>query len=169
MSNSFIESLQPSSSYIRPEEYDVYIADVTESDLNNDISNQMNIKYLSEAKNEEIWPLNGIFYGINRRCIVCCSVKRKNMEKAINVFFILDTGSPYTYLTANVIDKLGLSYVPKSFPCLINNKWTDVAISHSNFENVNLLGANFLDQTKVNIFYSKDEDNKYEINIKYNF
>jgi len=85
-----------------PNEYDVLFSDVTHAKLQSTIAEQLGIPYLSEAADakEVIQVSTGYIYGLHKRTIVPFVVTYR--KEARWVFFIVDSGSPWTYLSAQV-------------------------------------------------------------------
>lgn len=85
-----------------PNEYDVLLSDVTHAKLQSTIAEQLGIAYLSEAADakEVIQVSTGYIYGLHKRTIVPFIVTYG--KEARWVFFIVDSGSPWTYLSAQV-------------------------------------------------------------------
>ena len=91
------------------------------------------------------------------------SVERRG--KRIWVLFLFDTGSPHTFLRKETWKALGYSGqvdIPTSVNVDINGIPTAVSMSRGHFENVDLLGQNYLDKAglRVEIDY-KTRDVKF--------
>ncbi|RIA94404.1 hypothetical protein C1645_873450 [Glomus cerebriforme] len=92
-----------------PTSFDVLITDICAQDLCEVISNKLNVKYLSDSNQEH-------------------DVKIR--EKIKFVHFIVDTSSPTTYLSNDVLSAFGLTIDPDDFiNARINNKDTAVLMS----------------------------------------
>ena len=85
-----------------PNEYDVLLSDVTHAKLQSTIAERLGIPYLSEAADvkEAIQVSTGYLYGAYKRTIVAFVVTYG--KEARWVFFIVDSGSPWTYISAQV-------------------------------------------------------------------
>jgi hypothetical protein len=85
-----------------PYEYDVNLSDVTHAKLQSTIAERLGIPYLSEAADakEVIQVGTGYLYGVHKRTIVPFVVTYG--KEARWVFFVVDSGSPWTYLSAQV-------------------------------------------------------------------
>lgn len=87
-----------------PDDYDVLISDVTHQTLDTTIAEELGVPYLGKATTadaeERVRMADGYIYGPNDRTIIPLVVTHK--EVARWVFFILDTGCPWTYLSAEV-------------------------------------------------------------------
>jgi hypothetical protein len=89
---------------VDPKDYDVLITDVTDHTLHNEISDLVGIPYLKEATKEEAdkvaESLRGFVYGRKYRMMLPCVLKVE--DKAHWVFFLVDGGSPLTYISTQV-------------------------------------------------------------------
>jgi hypothetical protein len=77
--------------------------DIDEKILRTEISRVLGIDYLAKATddaNRDVDAINGYLYGDARRPLVPCVVS--NANKAYWVHFIVDTGSPATFLSKTV-------------------------------------------------------------------
>jgi hypothetical protein len=84
-----------------PEDYDVLLSDVHSKDLHNSISIELKSKYLNLCESKEIIrEVGGILWGSYTRCFVSLPVSNK--EQTRNVIFLIDTGSPWTYISEEV-------------------------------------------------------------------
>src|SRR3954451_6568821 len=89
-----------------PTSFDVLITDICAQDLCEVISNELNVKYLSDSSQEHDSNVDGIIYGRGFRLI--CTVTVKIREKIKFVHFIVDTSSPTTYLSDDVLSAFGI-------------------------------------------------------------
>jgi len=89
---------------VDPKDFDVLITDMDDNSLRTEISELIGIPYLKEATkdeaNDEVEIGHCIIYGMKQRKIFPCIVRFK--DKARWVFFIVDSGSPLTYLSVQV-------------------------------------------------------------------
>jgi hypothetical protein len=89
---------------VDPKDYDVLITDVNDNKLRTEVSELVGIPYLKEAikdeANDKVKIGHGIIYGMKQRSIFPCIVSFQ--DKAHWVFFIVDSGSPLTYLSVQV-------------------------------------------------------------------
>jgi hypothetical protein len=87
-------------------EFDILLTDITEKTLRTAVAELTGISYLQDASSENEANLkvehgSGFLYGPNFRPIFPCIVKNKK-GNAKWVFFVVDSGSPATYLSATV-------------------------------------------------------------------
>jgi hypothetical protein len=87
-----------------PKDYDVLITDMTNETLQSEISELVGIPYLKEAMKDEAdhvaGEIHGFIYGRTFGMILPCVLNIE--DKARWVFFIVDSGAPLTYLSAQV-------------------------------------------------------------------
>ena len=68
-------------------------------------------------------------------------------SRAVNVFFVIDTGSPFTYLSPSTYKALGFNEnVPETASVIIHGCLLAVSLSPpgQHFPDVNVLGASYL-------------------------
>jgi len=144
--------------------YDVLLSDINHRILLNEISNELKYNYLDNFHqvNKE---LIGVIYGINYRLMFGCSVKIKNISKFI--IFLIDTGSPQTYICEFALNSYGFDIIPDTLNCFINDVKFNIKLSprSGHFNDVNLIGGDFLKyiDAKLNVDYEKN--NLFKINI----
>lgn len=137
--------IQPSDD-ILPRDVDVLLIDVGERELRTDIAREFATEFLAEADPEASphWPITGIVYGRYFRVMVELTVTRRNMAR--RVFFLLDTGSPFTYLSPTTLQALGFNdSLPESFQASVHEQMTVYSSPQtSHFKDINMLGSDFL-------------------------
>ena len=89
---------------VDPKDYDVLLSDMDNNTLHSEISKLVGIPYLEEATKDEadkvIEEINGFLYGPKHHLILPCVLSIE--DKARWVFFIVDPGSPLTYISTQV-------------------------------------------------------------------
>jgi len=89
---------------VNPKDYDVLITDIDNHTLHNEVSKRLGIPYLKEARKEEADyvadSVRGFMYGQMYHMILPCVLKVE--DKAHWVFFIVNGGSPLTYVSTQV-------------------------------------------------------------------
>ena len=97
------------------------------------------------------FPVEGEIYGPNKRLMVNLACRRRGtITSAINVIFLIDTGSPASYLSAKAMEALignPGSHLPQQLPVMVQSlKVVECHISplDKHFADVNVLGADFL-------------------------
>jgi hypothetical protein len=91
---------------IDPNDYDVLITDVKHETLETTVAEELGIPYLSKATEadakEVVQVGNGYIYGRKFSAIIPFVVSHGDESRW--VFFIMDSGAPLTYLSAEVSD-----------------------------------------------------------------
>lgn len=158
------------NNYLRiPNKYDIMLSDITSDDVKGEVSKILGVVYLEETKQKEetLEEMTGIVWGLNWRVFVSMPVQIAKKRK--DVIFIVDTGSPATFLCQEAIKKLGCELSPKVnyINCRINGEKIIAYESPigSHFDNLNVLGANYFVSTvgKLLVDY---ETMTAKINIK---
>jgi hypothetical protein len=89
---------------VNPKDYDVLITDINNDTLHSEISKLVDIPYLKEATKDDAdkmpREIQGFMYGQKRLMILPCVVSIR--DQARWVFFIVDPGSPLTYISTEV-------------------------------------------------------------------
>ena len=144
--------------YIPASAYDVLITDIHESDMV-DIGSVLGHTNLADALLDgggEQFPVLGTIYGRNRRLFVPLTVAK--LGKCAWCLFLIDTGSPYTYLCQDTLAALGYKEsVPNLVSVKINGMNCEVAPSHGHFGNVNLLGQDFMHDARCKLYVDYSE------------
>jgi hypothetical protein len=127
--------------------HDCLVSDMQEQDYNL-ISDVFGIKHLSKAVEGHVFPIKGIFHGIQERLVCPLIISRGNYR--IWVICLIDTGSAITSLTEDTYYMLvapGTNYSSKvrvnihgltNFPCSVST------LTDDRVGNVNLVGQDFL-------------------------
>jgi hypothetical protein len=82
-------------------QFDITVPDVTSSLLHNEISKRLGVKYLEDVPISTDSELQGIVWGPNCRVFVPMKM-RVNKETCKWVPFLVETGTPHTYLSLEV-------------------------------------------------------------------
>lgn len=136
--------------YVPPKEQDLLLSDVREQDLKQSIAHELGIPFMSESSGEALLPIEGILFGHNFRPFVCLHVRRKSISR--NVFFLVDTGSPHTYLSRTTVEALGISdSIPEGFIATIHgeNMYVNLSPANSHYTDINIIGSDFLSRKKI--------------------
>lgn len=136
-------SLEPRSLF-HPNDFDVVVTDVKEADFLS-IGAELGVMRLSQSNRNVSFdsPVRGIVFGSCQRLFVPLSVQKQNL--AINVLFMFDTGSPQTYLRRDTFEALGYTEsIPGEAIVTIQGRKITVFLSTAHFENVDLLGQDFM-------------------------
>lgn len=99
------ESIVDPPGYIAPDQQDMLLSDITSAVLHSDQMTRVcgrGKSYLSDAMSfpERPWPATGVFYGLNHRLMInlVCQRASRREQPIRNVYFLVDTGSPCSYL-----------------------------------------------------------------------
>ncbi|MDX1904529.1 MAG: hypothetical protein SFU27_10260 [Thermonemataceae bacterium] len=148
--------------YILPNEYDVLITDINDNDLES-VGRELNVARLSSAEGEGSFPVRGIMYGGNVRMFVPLVVKKRGVK--VNAIFLIDSGSPNTYLRQDTLASLGfIESMPFDTSAHIHGYQMTVYRSRGHFENVDLLGQDFMRFARVQAHYNY-KDLEISLNI----
>lgn len=132
------------SPLVLPDTYEILITDIKDSDLLS-IGRELGVKRLESITDASAvrFPVYGIMRGISTRMFVPLVVSKRNLS--IHVIFLIDTGSPNTYIRTDTLEKLGCQdYIPTDVNVDIQGVTLTVYPSHSHFDNVDLLGQDFM-------------------------
>ncbi|GBC08259.1 hypothetical protein RclHR1_00080036 [Rhizophagus clarus] len=115
---------------------------------------------LSDSSSEQrLNEVKGFISGQSLRPFVSMTVKIRSTIK--NIQFLIDTGSPMTYLCKEVLDSYDITIfnTKTPFPVQINNRLilTSLSPAGSCFENLNILGMDYLLLYKARIILDFDE------------
>lgn len=136
-------------------EFDVLITDITEADFSR-IGEEFEVSRLSQAFAVGTFPVTGVVYGSSHRIFVPLVMKKRN--NLVHLLFLVDTGSPNTYLSEDSLAALGHSdTIPSDTLVEINGVGLTVYPSRGQFSNVGLLGQDFFTSfgAMMNINYKK--------------
>ncbi|RPB15020.1 hypothetical protein P167DRAFT_571885 [Morchella conica CCBAS932] len=142
-----------------PNDYDFLITDIKHETLETTIAEELGIPYLpkaTESQAKEVFQVgDGYIHGSKFRAIVPFVVGHKGEGRW--VFFMLDSGAPLTYLSAQVSANEQTFGIREGHPApvTIGGHPKDVYMSPSNshFPDVNLLGGDFCDTHGVYLGY----------------
>lgn len=150
------------TNFIDPKAYDVLISDVNHDLLMGEVSELLEVNYLSPVevpmRDWKTDTLTGILYGQNMRPMINLVVSSKRFKKEVNVIFLVDTASPHTYLCEKAMEKLGFTdHVPPYFEILFRGHTFNASISPKTtpdgrtgqFQEINLIGASFLSSSRA--------------------
>lgn len=139
---------------ISPRDVDVLLIDVGERELRTDIAREFSTEFLATADPAAtpLWPITGFVYGRYFRVMVELIVKRRNMAR--RVFFLLDTDSPFTFLSPSTLQALGFNdSLPESFQASVHGQQMTLYCSPqtSHFSDINMLGSDFLSREQCQL------------------
>lgn len=133
--HAYLEEVLPSSPCL---------SDVTEVKLETDIAKALKIPFLSEAiSTVSKWPVQGIFWG--PRCRAMANMIVTTNSKNINVFFIVDKGSPIVAISSRTCNELKIRDTSKISSLKINDEPSNAQLSTEKHRECNVLGAEYFD------------------------
>ena len=155
--------------YIPPDQQDMMLQDVTSELLHSRISEELGVRYLSEATGDEARqsaPLYGSLYSINRRLMINVVTRRRSRRgsqgpqyPSYNIIFLCDTGSPNTFICEEgMLALLGNSAEPIApqtmFVQMANFPMVEAHMSPKDgkFHDVNVIGMDLLSHLQTTIF-----------------
>ncbi|KAI6188278.1 hypothetical protein M3Y98_00337800 [Aphelenchoides besseyi] len=142
-----IKRYVPKEIYIKPKEYDVLLTDMDEEELK-ELGIREKIPNLSAGQFPSlIFPVDGVVYGPFGRFMVPLVCQRvRNPKSPIVVWFLVDQGSPHTFLSEKTIRALidPEDTLSEGIVAAIQdpNSQIECHTSHGHFSEVNLLGVN---------------------------
>ncbi|TPX47617.1 hypothetical protein CcCBS67573_g10238 [Chytriomyces confervae] len=120
------------------------------------IAETMEVDYLGPAAFPGKFPAVGRIKGQNHRLMVPLVCRRQTTKQApsVNIIFLIDTGSPVTYLCHEAMEALigKDSHLPQSLYVKIHSEEaieTHLSPKGSHFVDVNVLGMDFLAKNRV--------------------
>ena len=128
------------------------LQDLQESDLLEEASDLLHVKYLSEAAQPVeggVWPVRGALYGVCQRPLVCLPTQLRPGTPCKNVIYLVDTGTPTSELSLSAFSALlgpGEAPPPRAARAVINGVHCKVQLCApgGNHPDVPLLGADYL-------------------------
>jgi hypothetical protein len=151
--DSFLELVPIVDDMYPVETYDILLTDVNSRDIHEEISKKLNIKYLSNSHSDvELEEVNGIIFGNNYRIFMSLPVKVKKETK--NIHFLLDTGSPRTFICEEALSSFKAAIANKTYKTVLMNNRPFVTFlppAGSHFTDVNILGMDYLQTTHAKV------------------
>ena len=141
--------------FMRPSDFDVLLNDINEADLFL-IAEMEGAPYLNISASKPVFPVEGMVMGTNRRYMVNLLVRRKNAQQYRNVVFMVDTGSPYTFLSKTAMEAMvgPNANIPSILKLEIQGEDSIICYlspPDKHFADVNLLGMDFLEMRGANL------------------
>ena len=141
--------------FLKPSEFDILLNDINETDLYL-IGEMEGTPYLNLSTLLPIFPVEGMVMGMNRRYMVNLLARRKNTQHFKNIVFMVDTGSPYTFISKVAMEAMvGTSVnLPSIIKLDIHGEVSMICYlspPDKHFADVNLLGMDFLEMKGAQI------------------
>jgi hypothetical protein len=141
--------------YIKPSLQDFLLTDIGAKELR-EIGKVMEVEYLGHASFPGTFPVEGTIWDPNHRLMVnlVCRRQTKSDAPSCNIIFLIDTGSPSTYLCQEAMESLiGKDCnIPQTLFVEIHSEeaiQTHISPNDSHFAEVNVLGMDFLYNNRV--------------------
>lgn len=130
---------------------EVLLQDVGREDLEGAVAGILKTGFLSAAQDSQpSWPMIGVLYGPKDRPLVNAVFSRGG--RSVNAFCLVDTGSPNTYMSVDTLRALGAAdCTADCVRVLVHGEEMDVTLSSRNFEDLNLIGADFMRRTRTRL------------------
>jgi hypothetical protein len=148
-------SLMDPPGYIKPSLQDLLLTDIDSKELRI-IAAAMELEYLGPASFPGSFPVEGTIWAPNHRLMVnlACRHRTKSDSPTRNIIFLVDTGSPVTYLCQEAMESLigKDSNLPETLFVEIHTDeaiQTHISPKDSHFADVNVLGMDFLYENRV--------------------
>jgi len=169
------------AAYLAPDKYDVLLQDITAKYLVHDLSSRFQVEYLSHLGEDEERErykspnIHGSIVGNNKRFLMnlpCRRMSNRNLPSSpknplpfVNIFFLVDTGSPFSFVCPDAMEMLCGGKGNPIPSCVEVELLTGnplelyVSPSDSHFSNINLLGgsalsiADLVSQNRQNSFF----------------
>ena len=127
--------------------------DIDELELRTAVAEKLGVEYLSSASADGArFPVSGVVFGRLARAMVSLVVVCRATQRAVNVIFLVATGSPHTYCAPAVYAALGKTgTLPKGLELSVHGVDLSVSPSHSHFADVNVLGQDFFSAGGVDL------------------
>ncbi len=135
--------------FLKPSDFDVSLNDINEADLYL-LGEMEGAQYLNVSMLRPVFPVQGMVMGINRRYMVNLLARRKNSQHFRNVIFMVDTGSPYTFISKTTMEAMvgPNSNVTSIIKLEVQGETSMICYlspPEKHFAHVNLLGMDFLE------------------------
>jgi hypothetical protein len=150
--------MSPDFEVVDVNDYDIVLTDIKGETIRTlEIDGSTHLSEAQTSIEQVSVSLNGVTYGDYSRVLVRAVLSAK--QKSVNAIMLVDTGSPYTFLTDETFKALGINLEEQpsdqAFIVLVNAQRTKAHLSKAHFEEVNVLGTNFLDFCELQVNYPK--------------
>ena len=148
-------SLMDPPGYIKPSLQDLLLTDINAKELR-EIARTMEVEYLGLASFPGLFPVEGNIWVPNHRLMVnlVCRRRTNSDSPSRNIVFLIDTGSPVTYLCQEAMESLigkDCNLPQTLFVKIHSGKaiLTHLSPKDSHFSDVNVLGMDFIVENRI--------------------
>lgn len=132
-----------------PRSHKLNLMDIRKKHLMGEIAAKLGVSYLSDSNKPKLEEVSGIIWGDNKRIFVSLAVEIAKKKK--EVIFLVNSGSPHTYISRDVLEAMCFECKTEEVIGNVNGHQHILTISDPNtaeneidFGEVNILGGNFL-------------------------
>ncbi len=158
-------SIHDPPGYIKPSLQDMLLTDITAEELLL-VANLLKVEYLSAANTfPGSFPASGRIHGPRKRLMVNLVCRREGKNaKPINIVFLVDTGSPFSYLSEKAVDALigkTESNLVQAMDVLLHSDkpiLCHLSPNDKHFADVNVLGMDFIYKNGISLHLNCDND-----------
>ena len=141
--------MDTTSGVVNTRDFDILLTDIRGETIRSiEIGGVKHLSMADDTGNSDprkATTLNGITFGDYRRVLVMAVLSLKSTS--VNTVLLVDTSSPFTFLTKETFKALGVNIEAQpqdEVLLLIHGRWLTAHLSKGHFEDVNVLGTNFL-------------------------
>jgi hypothetical protein len=128
--------------FISPAQFDVLLTDISSLEIEAISRNHFKINDNEDVKEIPNFPVTGILFGEHDRILFPLIVQHK--QKSVKMIFLYDTGCPYTYISENNLEKLGIvGDILSTMNLNVHGEKVKVHPSVNHFKEINLVGQGF--------------------------
>lgn len=99
------------------------------------------------------YPVSGVIMGLDSKMWIPLIVSKEKTQ--LNVIFVYDTCSPYTYLSKSILKKLGyVDFTPDNIIVNLHGVTMNVFLSTNHLQNINVLGQDFMKLSGLDVVIS---------------
>ena len=146
-------------------DFDIMFRDIPYFKVRSEIAVLLQIHHLgkSEKMPEEYRNVSGVLFGEGLRAFV--PLVLDNGKKKIDVVFLVDTGSPTTFISDLTLKSLGMEFQGVPVKLNINGYNFSVEQSRDHFMDINVLGSDFMWFTNATLTVKYSQESKI-VNLK---
>lgn len=121
-----VDILEVQPNFIPPNVYDVMLTDLNHALLMSQVSQDLNIQYLTEPEKPDeeslVGIVSGILWGPHLRPLINLVMSSTIYKKSVNIIFLVDTGCPYIYICEQALTSYHTSTWHMNVPPQKNNQ-----------------------------------------------